>query len=128
MNQDTKDKIVSIHTPTKGVTPSAPQIGATCAVSIHTPTKGVTQPWNLYADMKNRFNPHTHEGCDSQNQSNNPFYRCFNPHTHEGCDPWAQPSLSNLQVSIHTPTKGVTQWLIREMQEQLFQSTHPRRV
>ena len=54
------------------------------------------------------FNPHTHEGCDFA------FGYCFtkvqgfNPHTHEGCD--AQDTYQNrlLQVSIHTPTKGVT--------------------
>ena len=34
--------------------------------------------------------------------------KCFNPHTHEGCD--KAFSLYNVmpQVSIHTPTKGVT--------------------
>ena len=32
----------------------------------------------------------------------------FNPHTHEGCDD-ASSKLDNMQkVSIHTPTKGVT--------------------
>ena len=33
---------------------------------------------------------------------------CFNPHTHEGCDAriWRYDALHD--VSIHTPTKGVT--------------------
>ena len=76
------------------------------------------------------FNPHTHEGCDcnidyllpSDNmfQSTHPrrVWRLrvylpsatsrFNPHTHEGCDtPWVE-SESFWTVSIHTPTKGVT--------------------
>ena len=34
---------------------------------------------------------------------------CFNPHTHEGCDGKNQLSSNKHQVSIHTPTKGVTQ-------------------
>ena len=33
---------------------------------------------------------------------------CFNPHTHEGCDNAAKLAANALQVSIHTPTKGVT--------------------
>ena len=34
---------------------------------------------------------------------------CFNPHTHEGCDKYAIEHFDELMVSIHTPTKGVTQ-------------------
>ena len=33
---------------------------------------------------------------------------CFNPHTHEGCDKTRHYQTIVLQVSIHTPTKGVT--------------------
>ena len=32
----------------------------------------------------------------------------FNPHTHEGCDSIPVTSLVLVEVSIHTPTKGVT--------------------
>ena len=38
-----KFHVVSIHTPTKGVTTATTAATATSAVSIHTPTKGVTQ-------------------------------------------------------------------------------------
>ena len=43
--------------------------------------------------------------------------KSFNPHTHEGCD--KAFSLYNVmpQVSIHTPTKGVTRlrkWFLKE--------------
>ena len=41
-NQGDAGAAVSIHTPTKGVTPMANQGDAGAAVSIHTPTKGVT--------------------------------------------------------------------------------------
>ena len=34
---------VSIHTPTKGVTPLGGGVGSPVEVSIHTPTKGVTK-------------------------------------------------------------------------------------
>ena len=32
----------------------------------------------------------------------------FNPHTHEGCDTEADKESKSVIVSIHTPTKGVT--------------------
>ena len=32
----------------------------------------------------------------------------FNPHTHEGCDLTVIKNGKGLEVSIHTPTKGVT--------------------
>ena len=77
--------------------------------------------------------------------------RSFNPHTHEGCDAFTVAVPLALIVSIHTPTKGVTnlgwQVNVREYgfnphthegcdkidgEESMyilqFQSTHPRRV
>ena len=32
----------------------------------------------------------------------------FNPHTHEGCDSRTAKTITLANVSIHTPTKGVT--------------------
>ena len=119
------------------------------------------------------FNPHTHEGCDFLSlkltlpptvfQSTHPrrvwplsvanlLHVCssFNPHTHEGCDTTTKVTDGNMQVSIHTPTKGVTfksdatdfpipvsihtptkgvTDLCGNLSRTLgFQSTHPRRV
>ena len=52
----------------------------------------------------------------------------FNPHTHEGCDfVWLLRRMV-WQVSIHTPTKGVTSLLDSLNYLVRFQSTHPRRV
>ena len=53
---------------------------------------------------------------------------CFNPHTHEGCDAriWRYDALHD--VSIHTPTKGVTDDEEITNSLSMFQSTHPRRV
>ena len=36
------------------------------------------------------------------------FYHGFNPHTHEGCDFMLGKMPIGKAVSIHTPTKGVT--------------------
>ena len=77
------------------------------------------------------FNPHTHEGCDSLPCLPASWQRCFNPHTHEGYDIMFSPTALRRSgfnphthegcdtcspyedyghdVSIHTPTKGVTE-------------------
>ena len=78
--------------------------------------------------LLNSFNPHTHEGCDSHWPVQYACLRCFNPHTHEGCDVSSSVSLQKSQVSIHTPTKGVTKLLAFTILCRKFQSTHPRRV
>ncbi len=125
-------KYISIHTPTQGVTNqrhlipmsnlhfnpyshagsdalAQPNKEMYIAISIHTPTLGVTR----------------HKNC------NNPDWIYFNPHSHAGSDARVkeQPSLKNLfqstlprrewhvtisgvtkhiNISIHTPTQGVT--------------------
>ena len=56
--------LVSIHTPTKGVTQLEATINKLVKVSIHTPTKGVTSFCGWVVVSFNGFNPHTHEGCD----------------------------------------------------------------
>ena len=75
------------------------------------------------------FNPHTHEGCDQWFQTVFLPIFCFNPHTHEGCDLQGFYFLYVSQVSIHTPTKGVTRRTLSSSTSMfMFQSTHPRRV
>ena len=54
------------------------------------------------------FNPHTHEGCDRWLIFGELSFPCFNPHTHEGCDQQYGYDIVDNDVSIHTPTKGVT--------------------
>ena len=56
------------------------------SVSIHTPTKGVTKLEQRVCHKTTGFNPHTHEGCDSN----------------------GVVLQAHRNVSIHTPTKGVT--------------------
>ena len=121
---------VSIHTPTKGVTWWQLVNDAPVGVSIHTPTKGVTgrrsrpgggggrfnphthegcdYAWFIWEKGYKGFNPHTHEGCDSSTTTFQARDTSFNPHTHEGCDSVVPPCVAMLNVSIHTPTKGVT--------------------
>ena len=52
----------------------------------------------------------------------------FNPHTHAGCDGLIVIVDSIKEVSIHTPTQGVTKAQFRMTVPLRFQSTHPRRV
>ena len=140
-------------------------------VSIHTPTQGVTLSWDsmlltsLFQSTHPRrvwlwgivvfvtafcFNPHTHAGCDYKEWQSLSYCVCFNPHTHAGCDTLLRQVLWAWQVSIHTPTQGVTKysadifnilsfnphthagcdlWIDERIDGLvLFQSTHPRRV
>ena len=100
---------VSIHTPTKGVTFEKWVSAIHQRVSIHTPTKGVTGKVLTLCMMLVCFNPHTHEGCDLVATRRQLAKKCFNPHTHEGCDYLVTYLQVVMLVSIHTPTKGVTQ-------------------
>ena len=78
--------VVSIHTPTKGVTVLSLSWIMLMLVSIHTPTKGVTSLPMSFLIVPLGFNPHTHEGCDTTVTMVLSVLVCFNPHTHEGCD------------------------------------------
>ena len=100
---------VSIHTPTQGVTVSERQRDTWRIVSIHTPTQGVTCLWLVVWKQLSSFNPHTHAGCDFVCKCLIMRELRFNPHTHAGCDINRPPSKLQRNVSIHTPTQGVTQ-------------------
>ena len=145
-----KTAAVSIHTPTQGVTYDTSCCWPLVCVSIHTPTQGVTiqrnydspakwfqsthprRVWQLFDIKVNSpqcFNPHTHAGCDVGTIIFPNMRRCFNPHTHAGCDILNTVWLLTLDVSIHTPTQGVTfSRTYSIIFASLFQSTHPRRV
>ena len=56
---------ISIHTPTKGVTFVYNTSIKWSTISIHTPTKGVTFLFRIWQSNKSYFNPHSHEGSDS---------------------------------------------------------------
>ena len=125
---------VSIHTPTQGVTFLYICNVFRICFNPHTHA-GCDNPLPRLTRVHNRFNPHTHAGCDLMMEQRNVLKRCFNPHTHAGCDAvkedvlnyinefqsthprrvWLQTGLERykqIQVSIHTPTQGVTQFSI----------------
>ena len=78
--------MVSIHTPTRGVTIDIQFVIFLYLVSIHTPTRGVTvQPTIVFINKS-----------------------CFNPHSHAGSDILRYFLMHIFFVSIHTPTRGVT--------------------
>ncbi len=75
------------------------------------------------------FNPHTHAGCDKDSTYN--FEQAFDVSIHTPTQGVTKLDISNVpteNVSIHTPTQGVTS--PEEFEKYLieFQSTHPRRV
>ena len=61
--QARQEAVVSIHTPTQGVTIVIFNGINISIVSIHTPTQGVTSHLSSVSSME-CFNPHTHAGCD----------------------------------------------------------------
>ena len=103
--------IVSIHTPTWGVTCISPLFNKYHYVSIHTPTWGVTQSDKpFYIHSKWFQSTHLHEVW-LLGQRPRPFRCRFNPHTYMRCDPFGFLLFLTLKVSIHTPTWGVTFWI-----------------
>ena len=101
--------LVSIHTPTWGVTPLRSRCHSSNKVSIHTPTWGVTSCNQHYCQAYKGFNPHTYMRCDQANLAIKAQNLVFqSTHLHEV---WLSfgvlPSFST-PVSIHTPTWGVT--------------------
>ena len=99
------------------------------SVSIHTPTKGVTSVVQWATSTSLCFNPHTHEGCDSAVESDVREYIEFqSTHPRRVWLLLFRLSLFRSFVSIHTPTKGVTDFIVLNGNKSKFQSTHPRRV
>ena len=75
------------------------------------------------------FNPHTHAGCDKDSTYN--FEQAFDVSIHTPTQGVTKLDISNVpteNVSIHTPTQGVTLFTALFLVQFLFQSTHPRRV
>ena len=97
-------------------------------VSIHTPTKGVTVTPRVYLWLMEFQSTHPRRVWHPVERSSH-VLSCFNPHTHEGCDNASRRGYILYNVSIHTPTKGVTSGRRHNNgRSEKFQSTHPRRV
>ena len=118
---------VSIHTPTQGVTQILWSILLYFCFNPHTHA-GCDKDASELCSGYDRFNPHTHAGCDPVSLWKTTANKGFNPHTHAGCDRDEIVSSLSINVSIHTPTQGVTTILIFHDLLKMFQSTHPRRV
>ena len=58
-------RLVSIHAPTRGATENSLLDYQRQRVSIHAPTRGATILQIRRSYIFKRFNPRTHEGCDS---------------------------------------------------------------
>ena len=99
--------LVSIHTPTQGVTFLRLTLYLGYCVSIHTPTQGVTSAMKTDI-LKLAVSIHT----PTQGVTYYPL----------------RMKLFDYHVSIHTPTQGVTNGLYGITRGNVFQSTHPRRV
>ena len=77
-------------------------------ISIHTPTRGVT--YNRYIEQEGAedFNPHSHKGSDNSFHAEFSAKLHFNPHSHKGSDMGNEIFGYKVDISIHTPTRGVT--------------------
>ena len=86
-------------------------------------------PYKIIQRCKwNSFNPHTHAGCDNVDLMcmNS---QCVSIHTPTQGVTVAMFRYTKItQVSIHTPTQGVTSPRTGIVRNNMFQSTHPRRV
>ena len=144
--------LISIHTPTQGVTAADdgrdrepdnfnPHSHAgsdrlrvfvffrLVHISIHTPTQGVTLGHHVYNELRKDFNPHSHAGSDCRCQQNNCYPFQISIHTPtQGVTSRRSKSPHKQVISIHTPTQGVTiQTAGVDTQPGKFQSTLPRR-
>ena len=140
---------ISIHTPTQGVTIWYKFFDFLYGISIHTPTQGVTQSLSTIRGDISNFNPHSHAGSDDLSGNFNAIWHDFNPHSHAGSDekilrrimesgdfnPHSHAGSdieqlytgANYDISIHTPTQGVTYLNPPLILKEEFQSTLPRR-
>ena len=120
--------LVSIHTPTQGVTCQRLEYSG-MALFQSTHPRRVWHSLNAKWEKGGSFNPHTHAGCDEEIWRRLYVQSCFNPHTHAGCDQkkWTVLTIKN-SFNPHTHAGCDHGRLYAICQLILFQSTHPRRV
>ena len=120
---------VSTHAPARGATwmaffapPSLLQ------VSTHAPARGATIAALAWSLALLGFNPRTRTGCDTGWLHCSTSIRRFNPRTRTGCDISQAFFVIFVLVSTHAPARGATAYLEDEVNECLFQPTHPHGV
>ena len=130
----------------KGSDKECVELGSNLTISIHTPTRGVTDngkqegiymqfqstlpqgEWRLHGSLHQffwNFNPHSHKGSDRIDllrHLSHLFH--FNPHSHKGSDQRGCCCRYFDNISIHTPTRGVTQFLNRTRKRQINFNPH----
>ena len=74
------------------------------------------------------FNPHTYMRCDTTKILQDATIHSFNPHTYMRCDLEREYLDKVQEVSIHTPTWGVTRRYHPKKSNKQFQSTHLHEV
>ena len=118
---------VSIHTPTWGVTVDSTQININPKVSIHTPTWGVTTWTSDIVSAALFQSTHLHEVWLHYSFLPYPIRQFQSTHLHEV---WLRDVILHKKgnVSIHTPTWGVTRAIARARANTQFQSTHLHEV
>ena len=87
--------------------------------------------WPILATATKRefsFNPHTYMRCDVTIGVLLSSPASFNPHTYMRCDCNYGLEITGLEVSIHTPTWGVTHGCRSKQGSGRFQSTHLHEV
>ena len=141
--------VISIHTPARGVTRLQMRLEVINDISIHTPARGVTQTKTPTIVNKKYFNPHSRKGSDifcrwcfisvgyfnPHSRKGSDLYPSkvstvllyFNPHSRKGSDLsfhiWPVP----LNISIHTPARGVTDTAIHSVQTKAISIHTPAR-
>ena len=117
---------ISIHAPAKGATPLWPYSSGLSRISIHAPAKGATY-FPFVPGVYERFQstlPRRERrkyNCAEAAENN------FNPRSREGSDASVFQTHHSIQISIHAPAKGATDYPEYEVTYHEFQSTLPRR-
>ena len=62
----------------------------------------------MFSPRQKYFNPHSREGSDQELSDLSPTLVNFNPHSREGSDGDDMTTDNGMQISIHTPARGVT--------------------
>ncbi len=97
-------------------------------ISIHTPTRGVTsENESGRPNPFTNFNPHSHKGSDFNGCVLISHCEYFNPHSHKGSDDITFTAYAHITISIHTPTRGVTELHGEELDKEIISIHTPTR-
>jgi len=139
---------ISIHTPTRGVTPnnkhqchapdnfnphsrkgsdtSVPASSDRALISIHTPARGVTFDTKQFVS-EILISIHTPaRGVTAAKYLSGTWHTHFNPHSRKGSDIKIEFPPIIIDISIHTPARGVTFLMLSLTTQKIFQSTLPQ--